>query len=262
MRPGGSSKGKPVDTPRRDRHNPGDSVAATGGGSDARIERMSRPAAGSEAVRCRGACRFLSNSRARPTTLRSPSHRLAHVDRPAGRPAGAARAAACIGAFLLIACGACVSELQTDQTVVLPVGVDRFIDEPTEISADEVLIEAVRQFRAEVAPVVDRDYHSKTVTPDRIHLVNLDPSVAFQPVSLTFRNMHVTARRQIDVRFSDKSLLEKGAEADVLLLIANGVASLEGPGYDLTAPRIVIRNDQVRAYGEQGEAWPLPPYLR
>ena len=172
------------------------------------------------------------------------------------------RASAPLACLLIAAAAACVSEIDDGDVVVLPANVDRFVQEPTRFVADEVVIECARQFRAEMAPSVNQDFHTKTITPDRIRLQNLEPGFSNQPVVLTFRNMEVKARQQIDVRFSDKSLIRDGEDAVVVLVIGHGVASLEGPGYEVTAPKVVIRNDRVAAFGANGESWPVPPALQ
>lgn len=183
---------------------------------------------------------------------------------PAGRTARAVSAPVRLAlAIVLGPLGACVTEVEPEPTVVLPASVVRFIEEPTTLEADRVMIQAARQFRGEVAPSVDRDEHVKTITPDRLRLENRGDSMLAPPVRLSFRNLQVEARQHIEVRFSDKSLLKEDVdEAVAVLIVADGVAHMEGPGYELTAPRIVVRNDEVKAFGEDGRAWDLPAALR
>jgi len=185
----------------------------------------------------------------------SPDHRSVGI-----------RAARRVGALMLLAAvvlPSCVTEIDPGPIVELPVSVVRFIDEPTLVEADKILVEAARQFRGEVVPIVNRDEHLKTVTPDKIQLINRGVPMISPPVTLNFRDMLLKAREQIEVRFSDKPLqVPDPADAVAVLVIADGIAHMEGAGYELTSHRIVIRNDEVRAFDENGEPWPLPPALR
>ncbi|MBI4878428.1 MAG: hypothetical protein HY812_02040 [Planctomycetes bacterium] len=167
----------------------------------------------------------------------------------------------------LIACGllgaaGCVSELDPGQVVVLPPEAyrsERFIEAECELSADRVVIEAVRAYRKDFAPIIDEDYHSKEITPDRITLVNLDSRFPQNPVTLSFRNMRVFGRERIEVVFSDAPLLKGEAEPLLLLLVGKGVAHFRGDGVDLTADRVVIRNDEVKGFMADGR--PVPQGL-
>ncbi len=167
----------------------------------------------------------------------------------------------------LVACGllgaaGCVTELDPGEIVVLPAEAyryERFIEAESELSADRVLIEAVCAYRKDFAPVVNEDYHSKEITPDRITLVNLDTRFPQNPVTLSFRNMRVLGRERIEVRFSDEPLKDQ-AQPVLLLLEATGVAHFRGDGVDVTAERVVIRNDEVRGFMANGR--PVPPGLK
>lgn len=166
-------------------------------------------------------------------------------------------------ALLLFGSPSCVTEVDPGPIIELPASVVRFIEEPTQIDADRILIEAARQFRGDIVPIVNRDEHLKVVTPDKIQLTNRGVPMVSPPVTLNFRDLLLRARERIEVRFSDKPLqVSDPADAVALLVIAEGIAHMEGPGYELTAQKIVIRNDEVRAFDENGESWAVPPALR
>ncbi len=110
----------------------------------------------------------------------------------------------------LAGCAGCVTEEDPGALVVLPPEAfryERFIESPTELNADRVVIKAVRAYRRDLAPVIDERHHSKEMTPDRLRLVNLGSSSRRIPVRLSFRNMQIKARERIEVIFSDAPLL-------------------------------------------------------
>lgn len=168
-----------------------------------------------------------------------------------------------LAAASAVVCASCVTEPDPGVVVEVPADLIRFIEDPTRLDADTVAIQTLRQFRGEIVPVSDRREHIKSITADRISLTNRSDFPAASPVSLSFRNLHVRARKRIEVRFSDLSLSQQDPrDAIIVLVVADGVAHMEGPGYELTAPRIVIRNGEARAFGEDGQPWDLPPALR
>lgn len=154
---------------------------------------------------------------------------------------------------------ACVASEDPGPVVVLPPEAyryERFIEAPTRLTADRVLVEAVLAYRKDVAPVINEDYHTKEITPDRIRLVNLDTRFTQNPVSLAFRNMQIRARQSIEVRFSNVPLLTEQEEPPVILVEAFGVVSLKGAGADVIAEKVVIRNHEVKAFLGDGREIP------
>lgn len=175
-----------------------------------------------------------------------------------------ARAGAAAGVLLVsLLAPSCVQEVDPGPVVVLPeesIRYERFIQADTDLVADRVTIQAVTAYRKDVAPIVSEQLHTKHVTPDRIVLTSQDDRLRGQPVSVSFRNMRVRARERIEVVFSDVPLLTGSREGPLLLVVAEGIASFRGPGIDLVSDRIVIRNDEVKAFGPDGTerpaSWP------
>ncbi|MFH0946798.1 MAG: hypothetical protein V2A76_16510 [Planctomycetota bacterium] len=154
----------------------------------------------------------------------------------------------------------CITEEDVGPMVVLPPEAyryERFIESPTELSADRVLIEAVRAYRRDLAPIIDEDFHTKEITPDRITLRNRGSQGGRNPVSVSFRNMRIQAREQIEVVFSDVPLLKEQEQPPILLMVANGVAHFRGDGLDVTADRIVLRNHEIKSYLKDGREIPV-----
>lgn len=163
------------------------------------------------------------------------------------------------GVLLSVLFAGCVTVEDPGPVVVLPpesVRYERFIEAPSTLSADSVLVEAVTAYRKDMVPIINDDFHSKEVTRDRIRLVNLDARYGNQPVSLQFRNLRIQARERIEVVFSDQPLLRGDDEPSILIVIGKGVARLRGAGVDLVGEKIVIRNDQVQAFLADGRAVP------
>ncbi len=179
------------------------------------------------------------------------------------------RIAAKTSVFLLLgalhALSACVQEIDPGPVVVLPeeaIRYERFIQADTDLVADRVTIQAVTAYRKDVAPIVNEHLHTKQITPTRIVLTSQDDRLRGQPVSVAFRNMRVRARERIEVVFSDVPLRGDSPDGPVLLVVAEGIASLKGGGVDLTSDRIVIRNDEVKAFGRDGQARPVSSWRR
>lgn len=159
----------------------------------------------------------------------------------------------------------CVTEEDPGLMVVLPPEAyrfERFIESPTELSADRIVVEAVRAYRKDLAPIIDEDFHTKEITPDRITLQNRSSSGGRHPVSVSFRSMRIRARDRIEVIFSDVPLLKDQEKPPILLMVANGVAHFKGDGLDVIADRIVLRNDEIKAYLKDGREIPVRGGLR
>ncbi len=150
----------------------------------------------------------------------------------------------------------CVTEpAEEENVVVLPADArrfERFIDAPTLVRADRVIVEAVTHYRKDMAPIVDRDQHSKTVTPTRIELVNHSDPLTGRPVALSFRNLRIEARERIEVRLSDVTLLNDNPKPILIRVVGDGLAHVEGTGVDVIGERILIENDQVKAFNAEG----------
>jgi len=154
---------------------------------------------------------------------------------------------------------ACVSEEDVGPVVILPPEAyryERFIESPTELTADRVLVQAVTAYKRDVAPIVDESAHIKEITPNAVRLINRSSSNRHLPVSLSFRNLRIRARERIEVKFSDEPL-EEAESPPILLVIAEGVATFRGDGVSVTADRLVIRNDEIRAFLKSGQAIPV-----
>lgn len=149
----------------------------------------------------------------------------------------------------------CVQEVDHSSVVTLPPEsylYERFIDASVTFTADRITVEALRAYRKDCVVVVDKERHSREVGVSRIVLKNLDSGDPRNPVSLMFRNMRIKARERIDVVFSDLPLRRNDPSPVILLFVGDGVAHLRGDGVDLTASRIVIRNDEVRGFLKDG----------
>ena len=160
---------------------------------------------------------------------------------------------------LLAVLPACVTEEDVGPIVVLPPEAyryERFIESPTELTADIVVVQAVRAYKRDVAPIVDEGAHIREITRDSLRLTNRSSRNSHSPVALSFRNLRIRARERIEVLFSDEPLKE-AENPPILLVVANGVANFRGDGVDVTADRIVIRNHEIRAFLKSGQAVPV-----
>ncbi len=162
-----------------------------------------------------------------------------------------------VGASLFSATG-CVTEKASDeQIVVLPkdaIRFERFINTPTTLRADRVIVEAVTHYRKDMAPIVDTDLHSKTVTPTRIELVNHSDPLRGRPVALSFRELRIEARERIEVRLSDVTLLNDNPNPILVRVVGDGLAHLEGVGgVDVIGERVLVENDHAKAFNAEGK---------
>lgn len=172
----------------------------------------------------------------------------------------AARKSVLLSVFGPVLLAACVQEIDTGPMVILPeesVRYERFIQADSDLMADRITIQAVTAYRKDVATIVNEQFHTKQITPTRITLTSRVDPLRGQPVSLSFRNMRVRAREKIEVVFSDVPLLGDSPDGPILLVVADGLASLRGGGVDAIADRLVIRNDQVKAFGADGNERPI-----
>lgn len=161
---------------------------------------------------------------------------------------------------LCLGCGigmlSCVTEPAEDDSVVrLPPGseaFERFINAPGQFTADRITVQALTAYRKDVVPITSPESHLRTVTPDRIELINKTPEVPSDPVRLSFRQFHLAARESLTVIFSDVPL--KHPERDpILLIVGEGVAKLVSPTETLLAERVVIRNGEAMAFRADGQ---------
>ncbi|MCC7169780.1 MAG: hypothetical protein IT459_04960 [Planctomycetes bacterium] len=144
---------------------------------------------------------------------------------------------------------------EDDSVVRLPPGseaFERFINAPGQFTADRITVQALTAYRKDVVPITSPESHLRTVTPDRIELVNKTPEVPSDPVRLSFRQFHLAARESLTVIFSDVPL--KHPERDpILLIVGEGVAKLVSPTETLLAERVVIRNGEAKAFRADGQ---------
>lgn len=181
---------------------------------------------------------------------------FARRNRLAGSPWNATLRALALGVGCAIGLPACVTEPAEDESVVrLPPGseeFERFINAPGQFTADRITVQALTAYRKDVVPITSPESHLRTVTPDRIELVNKTPEVPSDPVRLSFRQFHLAARESLTVIFSDVPL--KHPERDpILLIVGEGVAKLVSPTESLLAERVVIRNGEAKAFRADGQ---------
>jgi hypothetical protein len=164
-------------------------------------------------------------------------------------------AASCI---LLLAC---TSE-PAERVVVLPPEADRyerFINRATHLSADRITVHTLTAYRKDMGLAVDPDLHTQAISDTRITLKNEAPAALNNPVRVSFRNLFLAGREQIEIVFSDAPLLEGEKEPRIVRIVAEGVAHLDGDGVELIGDRIVVENDDAKAFTAEGRPLPGKP---
>lgn len=156
---------------------------------------------------------------------------------------------------LLTGSAACVQQREGAGPVVrLPpeaVRFERFLEGEGTLRADRVAVWLVRDYRRDVAPIVDEEAHVREITPDRIRLTAAGAGRP-PPVRLALRNLRIAARRSIDVRFSDRPLVESPDRPLLVHIVADGLAALDCAAGRLVGERIEIENDRATAYDAKG----------
>jgi len=164
----------------------------------------------------------------------------------------------CLG-LIALASSTCATD-EGERVIVLPPEADRyerFINRVTRIVADRIEVRAINAYGRDVVPAVDPDTHTRKIESGHITVVNNDPGATRNPVRLSFRNLHLAGRQRIDVYFSDAPL-ERDDVAPVLVkVVATGVAQLVGDGVELVGDRVVVTNDDAKAFAEDGRE--IPP---
>jgi hypothetical protein len=162
------------------------------------------------------------------------------------------RARARLGIALVAASLAgCITEVEGQPVVTLPKEAfryERFIEAPTFLDADRVTIQALTAYRKDVGIATDRELHMRRETKDRIEVESKDPDSLGDPVKLSLRNMHVTARKSVTIIFSDLPLLRKDDPPVLVLVEAEGLVHFRGDGVDLHSDRVIVRNDEAKAF--------------
>jgi hypothetical protein len=180
--------------------------------------------------------------------------------RPRSRTTVPRRAARGLLAAAALSLAACVTEVESPPVVSLPPEAhrfERFLEATSQITADRVTVQALTAYKKDIGIITTSGgYHLRREEPDRLSIVNQAPRHGSDPVRITFRNMRIDARERIDVVFSDLPLLElqDGEDPVLVLFAAEGLARFRGDGVDLLADRIVVRNDEARAFAKDGRA--------
>ena len=94
---------------------------------------------------------------------------------------------------------------------------------------------------------------------DWIELENKDPDSPGDNLQLALRNLHVSARRSIVIVFSDLPLIRKEDPPVLVLVEAQGLVRFRSDGVELHADRVIVRNDEARAFTQDGRpSGPVP----
>ncbi len=162
-------------------------------------------------------------------------------------------------AAALVACGlagpACVTEIEGQKSVTLPKEAfryERFIEAAGYLDADSVTIQVLTAYRKDCGIATTASNHLRRETTDRIELENKDPDSPGDNLQLALRNLHVSARRSIVVVFSDLPLIRNEDPPVLVLVEAQGLVRFKSDGVELHADRIIVRNDEARAFTLDG----------
>ncbi len=177
---------------------------------------------------------------------------------------GRIRSGAWVGVLLAVPllAGACTTEVEGPPMITLPKEAyryERFIEATTFLDADTVTIQALTSYRKDVGIATDRDLHLRRELKDRIEIENKDPDAPGNPIKVSLRNLHISARKSISIVFSDLPLIRKEPEPVLVLVEAEGLVHLRGDGVDLHSDRVIVRNDEAKAFDAHGAPTLAPP---